>query len=52
MNFEFSDERNLLREQVQNCLREQCEPEKVRAVLGTVDITHDAGLWQSIVDLG
>ena len=52
MNFEFSDEQNLLREQVQKFLREQCPPEKVRAVLDAVDISHDAGLWQSIVDLG
>jgi acyl-CoA dehydrogenase len=52
MNFEFSDEQNLLREQAQKFLREQCPLEKVRAVLDDPAKSHDAEIWQAIVDLG
>jgi acyl-CoA dehydrogenase len=52
MTFEFSDDQNLLREQAQKFLREQCPPEKVRAVLDDADMSHDATLWRSIADLG
>jgi alkylation response protein AidB-like acyl-CoA dehydrogenase len=52
MNFEFSDEQNLLREQAQRFLGEQCRLESVRAVLDDRDKSHDAGLWQAMVDLG
>jgi len=52
MNFEFSDEQNLLREQAQKFLREQCPLEKVRAVLDDPNKSHDGEIWQAIVDLG
>lgn len=52
MNFEFSEEQNLLREQAHKFLSEQCPLEKVRAVLDNPDTSHDADIWQAIVDLG
>lgn len=52
MNFEFSEEQNLLREQVQKFLREQCPLEKVRAVLDDTEKSHDAEVWQAMVELG
>ena len=52
MNFEFSEEQNLLREQAQRFLREQCPLETVRAVLDDSGKSHHAGLWQAVVDLG
>jgi acyl-CoA dehydrogenase len=52
MNFEFSEEQNLLREQAQKFLREQCPLENVRAVLDDADKSHDAKIWQAMVDLG
>ena len=33
MNFEFSDEQNMLREQAQTFLRAECPPQAVRQVL-------------------
>jgi acyl-CoA dehydrogenase len=52
MNFEFSDDQNLLREQAQRFLREQCPLEKVRAVLDDRELSHDQKVWQGMVDLG
>ena len=52
MNFEFSEEQNLLREQAQKFLREQCPLENVRAVLDDADKSHDAQIWQAMVELG
>ena len=52
MNFEFSEEQNLLREQAQKFLREQCPLETVRAVLDDREKSYDAELWQAITELG
>ena len=52
MNFEFSEEQNLLREQVQRFLRDKCPLEKVRAVLDDSELSHDADVWQGMVELG
>ncbi|MEE4361640.1 MAG: acyl-CoA dehydrogenase family protein [Pseudomonadales bacterium] len=51
MNFEFSDDQNMLREQAQGFLRDHCDSRRVRAVLEGDD-PYDAGLWKGIVDLG
>ena len=51
MNFEFSDEQNLLREQALGFLQEHCPMSAVRAVLDG-DAAYDAGLWTRIADLG
>lgn len=51
MNFEFSDEQNLLREQARSFLREHCPPSAVRAVLEG-DAPCDRALWGRIAELG
>ena len=51
MNFEFSDEQDLLREQAQGFLREHCPPGAVRAILEG-DAAYDAELWRKMAELG
>ena len=51
MNFEFSDEQNLLREQAQSFLADKCPLTAVRRVLDG-DQPNDAQLWRGMVDLG
>ena len=51
VNFEFTEEQNLLREQAQGFLREHCPPAAVRAVLEG-DAAYDAALWRRMADLG
>ncbi|MDE0178582.1 MAG: acyl-CoA dehydrogenase family protein, partial [Gammaproteobacteria bacterium] len=51
MNFEFSDEQNLLREQALGFLQEQCPYSAVRAILDG-DAPHDEELWKQIAELG
>ena len=51
MNFEFSDEQNLLREQALGFLKEHCPMSRVRAVLDG-DAAYDAELWTRIAELG
>ena len=51
MNFEFSEEQDLLREQAQNFLRDKCDSKAVRAVLEG-DAPFDADLWKAIVEMG
>ena len=51
MNFEFSDEQNLLREQAAGFLGDNCPPSAVRAVLEG-DAPFDADLWKQIAELG
>ncbi len=51
MNFDFSEESKLLREQAQRFLRERCPPKAVRAVLEG-EAPHDASLWQAMAEMG
>jgi len=51
MNFEFSDEQNLLREQAQGFLQSKCPIEAVRAVLEG-DQAFDETLWKGIAEMG
>ena len=51
MNFDFSDESQLLREQAQRFLRENCTPKAVRAVLEG-KTPYDAALWRSMAEMG
>ena len=51
MNFEFSDEQNLLREQAAGFLGDNCPPSAVRAILEG-DAPFDADLWKQIAELG
>ena len=51
MNFDFSDDSKLLREQAQRFLRENCQPKAVRAVLDG-KAPYDAALWRGMADMG
>ena len=51
MNFDFSEEQNLLREQALGFLQENCPPAAVRAILDG-DASYDEALWKKIVELG
>ena len=51
MNFEFSDEQNMIREQAQSFLKAECPPQAVRTVLDG-DAAFDQRLWQKVVDMG
>jgi alkylation response protein AidB-like acyl-CoA dehydrogenase len=51
MNFEFSDEQELLREQARGFLADNCPPSVVRAVLDG-DSDHDADLWRKVAEMG
>lgn len=50
MNFDFSEDLNLLREQARKFLSERCTPKAVRAVFES-EQTHDAGLWREIAQM-
>lgn len=51
MNFEFSEEQDMLREQAQGFLRDHCPMTAVRTILDG-DAPYDESLWQKIVEMG
>ena len=51
MNFEFSDEQNLLREQALGFLQDNCPMSAVRAILDG-DEPFDRDLWKKIAEMG
>jgi acyl-CoA dehydrogenase len=51
MNFEFSEEQNLLREQAQGFLRDHCPTSSVRRILDGEE-SFDKDLWQKVVEMG
>ncbi len=51
MNFEFSEEQKLLRDQASNFLANECPIDRVRAVLEG-DQAHDQELWGAMIKLG
>ena len=51
MNFEFSDEQNLLREQALGFLQDNCPPSAARAILDG-DASYDEALWGKIAEMG
>lgn len=51
MNFEFSDEQELLREQARGFLGENCSLRVVRDVLEG-DAPYDADLWKKVAEMG
>lgn len=51
MNFEFSEEQNLLREQASGFLADHCPLSAVRKILDT-DEPYDKDLWQKVVEMG
>jgi len=51
VNFDFSDELHLLRDQARQFLRDNCPPARARSVMmGTQ--SHDATLWQQVAAMG
>jgi acyl-CoA dehydrogenase len=51
MNFEFSEEQNLLREQARGFLNANCDTKAVRKILDGEE-SYDGELWRQIVDMG
>jgi alkylation response protein AidB-like acyl-CoA dehydrogenase len=51
MNFEFSEDQKLLKEQANGFLRDNCPPEVVRRALEGDD-AYDADLWRKIAEMG
>ncbi|MGD1933958.1 MAG: acyl-CoA dehydrogenase family protein [Candidatus Phaeomarinobacter sp.] len=51
MNFDFSDDQKLLKDQVAKFLADKCKPEDVRKILES-DAPYDKALWQGLADLG
>src|SRR5258708_3310382 len=51
MNFDFSDDQKLLKEQVRKFLADKCPTKVVRRVLDGTE-THAAEVWKGLVDLG
>lgn len=52
MNFEFSEDQNMLRDQAQRFLAEHCPPQVVRKVLEDDAAEYDPQLWKKIVEMG
>lgn len=52
MNFDFSDDQKLLKEQAQNFLRDKSPLTAVRKVLDDDNLSYDRSLWQGMVALG
>lgn len=52
MNFEFSDEQRLLRDQARRFLDDNAPPQAARNILDNGDLSYDRDLWKSIADLG
>jgi acyl-CoA dehydrogenase len=51
VNFDFSDDQKMLKDQARKFLTERCPPKVVRAVLET-DGGYDRALWKSIAEMG
>ncbi len=51
MNFDFSDDQKLLKDQARKFLAEKCPPKAVRAVLEG-EQGHDRALWRAIAEMG
>ncbi|TVS16918.1 MAG: acyl-CoA dehydrogenase [Gammaproteobacteria bacterium] len=51
MNFEFSEDQNMLRDQAQNFLRAKSDSKAVRKILES-DQHYDEALWKGMVELG
>lgn len=51
MNFEFSEEQNMLREQARGFLKDSCSMKVVRSAL-EADSPFDPALWKRVADMG
>ncbi|MFW6092559.1 MAG: acyl-CoA dehydrogenase family protein [Pseudomonadota bacterium] len=52
MNFEFSDDQKMLRDQARRFLDENCQPAVVRQVLEDDSAGHHPELWNKIIEMG
>lgn len=52
MNFDYSDEQRLLKEEARRFLTERCPPAAVRAILDEPPASFDRSLWRDIAALG
>jgi len=52
MNFDYSDEQVLLKDQARKFLSERCTSARVRAVLDDASRHYDADLWKGVIELG
>lgn len=52
MNFDFSDDQKMLKDQARRFLSERSSSTAVRAVLNTESVSHDAALWAGIAEMG
>ena len=52
MNFDFSDDQRMLRDQARRFLDDHCARKQVRAVLENDAVPYDRDLWRGIVELG
>lgn len=52
MNFDFSDDQKMLRDQANRFLRDHSSLKQVRAVLENDAVPYDEALWKGIVELG
>ncbi len=51
MNFDFSDDQKMLKDQIARLMQDKCDYDRVRQVLDG-DETYAADVWQSITELG
>ena len=52
MNFDFSDDQKLLKDQARKFLSDKCTRKVVRTVLDNTDSQYSKELWQEIVAMG
>jgi len=52
MNFDFSDEQKMLRDQARRFLSDNATPKQVRAILDNDTVPYDVQLWNRIAELG
>ncbi|MEQ8746895.1 acyl-CoA dehydrogenase family protein [Pyruvatibacter sp.] len=51
MNFDFSDDQKMLKDQAAKFLGDKCKPENVRRILES-DEPYDKALWKGLADMG
>ena len=52
MNFDFSDDQKLLRDQARKFLLDKCDRKSVRSILEDHKQNYDNDLWSQISELG
>ena len=52
MNFDFSEDQKFLAGEARKFLSAQCTTQHVREVLNDTSLSHHAGVWKQVVDMG